>query len=171
MGTGIAAIRIGWIAETAIATWACQSRGRAWGPLSHPDPGHTYLQQHAENVPADDKQFSRGCRHCRHGSECARWVVESVCRRRPRVCRGPLVSRSPLLGALLQPPRPRLKYPPATQLRMRAWGGSIRRGSRGHSSFVRRGKKIIHLLFPPTPASRVSSYPFPEYSAVPAFEF
>lgn len=50
-------------------------------------------------------------------------------------------------------------------------GGSIRRGSRGHSSFVRRGKKIIHLLFPPTPASRVSSYPFPEYSAVPAFEF
>ncbi|CAI9165339.1 unnamed protein product [Rangifer tarandus platyrhynchus] len=27
------------------------------------------LQQHAENVPADDEQFSRRCRHCRHGSE------------------------------------------------------------------------------------------------------
>lgn len=66
---GFAAIRIGWVREAAIATWACRLRGRQSGPLSHPVPGHTYLQQHAENVPANDEQLSRGCRHCRHGSE------------------------------------------------------------------------------------------------------
>lgn len=43
--------------------------GRVSGPLSHPEPGPIYLQQHAKNVPADDEQFSRCYRHCRHGSE------------------------------------------------------------------------------------------------------
>ena len=125
--------------------------------LSHPEPGHTYLQQHAENVPADDEQFSRGCCHCRHGSESGGWVVGSECCR----FRGPLASRSPLLGALPQPRWPRLKYPPTAQVRMRAiGGGSVRRGGRGRSSFVRRGKKIIHLLFPHRP-------PPPEFILAP----
>lgn len=132
-------------------------QGRASGPLSHPEPGHTYLQQHAENVPADDEEFGRGCRHCRHGSENAGRVVESECCRRPRVRRGPLVSRSPLLGALPQPRLPRLKYPPTTPLRMRRWGGSMRRGSQGRSSFARRGKNNPSALSTPTPASCVSS--------------
>lgn len=93
--------------------------GTRIGTLSHPEPEHAYLQQHAENVPADDEQFSRRCRHCRHGSETGGWVVESEC------CwfRGPLASRSPLLGALPQPRWPRLKYLPAAQVRMRAWAG------------------------------------------------
>lgn len=91
---GIAAIRTGWVGDTAIATWACRFRGAHQDPFPNPEPGHTYLQQHAENVPADDEQFSRGRRHCRHGSKSAGWVVESECCRRPRICRGPLVSES-----------------------------------------------------------------------------
>lgn len=118
--------------------------------LSHPAPGHTYLQQHAENVPADDEQFSRGCCHCCHGSESGGWVVESECCR----FRGPFASRSPLLGALPQPRWPRLKYPPTAQVRMRAWGGVREEGWPG-ALLIRQERKKNNpsVLSTPTPAS------------------
>lgn len=47
--------------------------GRTSGPLSHPESGPAYLQQHAEYIPADDEQFSRCYCYCRHGSESGLW--------------------------------------------------------------------------------------------------
>lgn len=120
-------------------------------PSPTPNPGHTYLQQNAENVPADDEQFSRGCRHCRHGSESGwlrasaakgcgfaegRWSLGVRCWAHCRCRRGRALSIRP-------PPKCACAF----------GGGSKRGGSQGRSSFVRRGKNNPSALSTPTPAS------------------
>lgn len=84
--TGITAIGIGWVGLGRQSQYELRGPGARFGcPLPPKAWVHTHLQQHAEDVPADDEQFSRGCCHCGHGSESGS---------RARVRRGLLVSES-----------------------------------------------------------------------------
>lgn len=152
--------------EAAIATRSCGFLGRELGTLSHPKPWHPYLQQHTEDVPADDEQFSRGCRHCRHGSESGRWVVEREGLPRSAGLGVRCWAHCRSRGGRALSTRPPLKCACAP------WGGVYEEGWLGALLIRQERKKIIHLLFPyrpPPPEFHLS--PLPEDSAVLAFGF
>lgn len=137
--------------------------------LSHPAPGHTYLQQHAENVYQPMMSSS---------AEAAATAAMV-----PRVVGGWLRAsaagsevRSPLGVRCWAHCRSRggraLSIRPPPKCACALGGGSVRRGGRGRSSFVRRGKKIIHLFFPhrPPPPEFILA-PFQKIPSCPRLNF
>lgn len=107
---GIAAIGTGWVWEAAIATQVHRLKVYTSGVLSHPSFSTlTCNSTRKMYQPMMSSSAEAAATAAMVPKLVGRWSVESK-----GSCRGPLVSWSPLLGALLQPRWLRLKYPPAT---------------------------------------------------------